>query len=400
MRILYHHRTRAEDAQGIHIEEIQRAFRQLGHEVCESAIIPRGGAAEEGAPRSGPGPIARAVSAAAAHLPPAGYEAAELASNAPETARVIAAARRFRAELVYARYSLHDAAPVIAGRALSIPVVLEVNAPLAAERAAHGGLAFPRLARALERRIWRAATAVVTVSGELARRIAAEGVLRDRILVLPNAVRREMLTAPRDGAAVRARLGIRPEEIVFGFTGWFRPWHGLEAFLDAFAATGLAGRARVLLVGDGAARASLEERVAKLALGDRVIFAGTVGRDAIADVIAAFDVAVQPAATPYASPMKIFEYLALGKPVVAASTPAIAEVLSEEIDSLLFTPGDGDGMKRALVRLASDDALRARLSSGARATITRRAMFWDENARRTLAHVARQPGAAGRLAPV
>ena len=388
MKIVYHHRTRAEDAQGIHIAEIQRAFRELGHEVVEVSLVPSASAGR-GTKRR-PNPLVRLLSRAAKALPDAGYELLELASNALVVARLRAAVRAAKPDLIYERYSLHNAAGVIAARAAGVPIVLEVNAPLAEERARHGGLAFPRIASRVERAIWTSATAVVTVSTPLADVIETAGVERRRILVLPNAVRREMLRPAAGGARIRELHGFRPEHVVFGFTGWFRPWHGLEHFLEAFADAGLeAEGARVLLVGEGQALPALKEIVARRGLERAVAFTGAVGRDAIGEYVAAFDVALQPHATRYASPMKVFEYLALGKPVVAVSTPALLEVLTDGMDSILFPPRDTSGMIEGVRCLLRDPTLRARMSAAARKTVERRGYFWDENARRTLEHLER-----------
>lgn len=390
MKILYHHRTRAEDAQGIHIAEIQRAFRQLGHEVVEVALVPAGGA--DGVRRD-PGEFVKRVSRAAASIPQAGYELLEIGANAVVAAKLASAIRSAKPDFVYERYSLHNAAGVLAAKVAGVPLVLEVNAPLAEERARHGGankkgLAFPALAAKVERAIWKAATAIVTVSTPLAGHLTRAGVERRRILVLPNAVRREMLVAGAGGPAVRASHGFGPEHVVFGFTGWFRPWHGLEEMLEAFADAKLAEKgARVLLVGEGQALPALKEIVAKRGLGGAVVFAGAVGRDAISDHIAAFDVALQPHATSYASPMKIFEYLALGKPVVAVRTPAIAEILTDGVDSILFSPKDIGALVAGIRTLHADGALRARMSAAARETVDRRGFYWDENARRTIEHL-------------
>ena len=397
MKILYHHRTRAEDAQGIHIAEIQRAFRGLGHDVVEVALVPAGGATGV---RKEPGAMVRAVSRAAAAVPGAGYEILELGGNAVTASKLVLAIRAAKPDLVYERYSLHNAAGAIATKMAGVPLVLEVNSPLAEERAAHGGLKFPRVAAKLERAIWRAATSIVTVSTPLADVLVAAGVDRSRILVLPNAVRREMMTAGAGGAAIRTKHGFRSADVVFGFTGWFRPWHGLEQFLEAFADYGLSAMgARVLLVGEGQALPALKDIVKRRGLGDSVAFTGAVGRDAIADHIAAFDVALQPHATRYASPMKIFEYLALGKPVIAASTPAIGEILTDGVDSILFQPGDTVGLVDGVRTLLRNRDLRARMSHDARATVRLRGFFWDENARRTLEHLARLTGGQTELVP-
>ncbi len=382
MRILYHHRTRAEDAQGIHIEEIQRALRDLGHEVRESAIVPRGG--------DGPSSGARLLSRVAAAAPRGLYEWMEIASNLPESARLLAEIRAFRPDAIYERYSLHNAAGAVAAAATGVPLLLEVNAPLAEERAANGGLTFPRIAAGVEARIWRASTAIVAVSTPLRDRIVAAGVAADRVRVVPNAVRREMLAAPRDGAPARRRLGIPADAVVVGFTGWFRPWHGLERLLEGFADAGLERHgATVLLVGEGRSLPALREVVARRGLERAVRFAGRVDREAIAAHIAAFDIALQPAATPYASPMKLFEYMALGTAIVAVATPAIRETLTDGVDALLFDEGDADGMMDRVTRLVLDRPLRERLGAEARRTIERQGHFWDRNASRSLDHLAR-----------
>lgn len=387
MKILYHHRTRAEDAQGIHIEEIQRAFRELGHDVVEVAMIPRGGAGSGARPSR----IARAISAVAKRVPRAGYELLELAANGPETLKLTREIAAHSPDFVYERYSLHNAAGVLAARRAGVPIVLEVNAPLAEERAKHGGLSFERTAKRVEAAIWRSATAIVTVSGPLKSAIVDAGVDPDRVLVLHNAVRRSLLTERHDGNAVRAKLGIPPTAVVCGFTGWFRPWHGLESLLEAFADSRVHEKGAVLLlVGEGQALGDLMRIANERGIGKSIRFAGAIGRAEIFDYVAAFDLALQPAATAYASPMKIFEYLALGKPVVAAATPAIKEILTHGRDGLLFPEGEWRKMVDRIDELVSDTRLRERLARRAKETIETRGYLWDENARKTIELVTRE----------
>ena len=103
----------------------------------------------------------------------------------------------------------------------------------------------------------------------------------------------------------------------------------------------------LLIVGDGPARAAVEEAARKAGTADRVHVTGAVKRPDMPDHIAAFDIALQPAATPYASPMKVFEYLAMGKPCIACDQPNLREILDDGESGLFFTPGDHAGLAQA-----------------------------------------------------
>jgi glycosyltransferase involved in cell wall biosynthesis len=109
---------------------------------------------------------------------------------------------------------------------------------------------------------------------------------------------------------------------------------------------------------------------------------GVVDRDQVPDYVAAFDIALQPAVVPYASPLKLFEYLAMGRAIVAPASPNITEVLTDGQNAVLFDPHRVDGMLRAIERICSDGVLRRRVAEGARNTILLRKLTWEENARR------------------
>ena len=137
-----------------------------------------------------------------------------------------------------------------------------------------------------------------------------------------------------------------------------------------------------VLVGDGTVRTELEEQARRLGLSDRTSFPGIVPRSEIPAYVSAFDVALQPHVVAYASPLKLFEYLALGRAVIAPSTPNIREILDDGENGLLFDPADDASFRAALLRLIKDAGLRGRLGAGARATIDRRGLTWRHNAER------------------
>ncbi len=383
MKILYHQRTRSRDGQSVHIRELIAALRARGHDVLEWALS----SGEAGTEEPAPGLAARLLAVA----PRALYEIGEHAYGPLVAGRLAAAGRAQGAEFLYERYALGNTAGLRAARALGIPLLLEVNSPLAHERAEHDTLVFRRWAARAERRLLQRADRVLCVTRVLADRLLAEGVPRPRLAVVRNGV--DLARWPQTPVEPR-------EEVVVGFTGFFRPWHGLEGLVEALADGALPPRARLLLVGDGPSRAALEALAARRGVGGRVTITGAVPHAGIPEQVRRMDICVQPAATAWASPLKLPEYMAAGRAIVAPDQPNLREVLAHGRDALLFPPGDRAAMTAAIARLCDDAPLRAALGAEARATIVREKLTWDGVAERVEALagscLAERRGAAAR----
>jgi glycosyltransferase involved in cell wall biosynthesis len=370
VRILYSHRIQSRDGQSVHVEQLVAALRQAGHEVL---VVGPGfyRAADFGGE-------SRAIAWVRRRLPAALGELAELGYNIPAWLRLGRAARAFRPEVIYERYNLYYLAGVWLARRLRVPLYLEVNAPVADERARYGGLAMPGLARRLERWTWRAATRVVAVTGVLKGIIAAAGVPPDRIEVVPNGVD----LGAFDGLPGRPA---EPDPVVLGFVGFVRDWHGLDEVIAAMAKDRSAPRVELVVVGDGPARPALERQAAEAGVADRVRFTGLAPHAAVPGLVAGFDIALQPRAVAYASPLKIFDYMAAGRAIVAPDQANIRELLTDGVTALLFAPERPEAMWRAVRKLARDPTLRARLGAAARAELARRCYTWEANAARVAA---------------
>jgi glycosyltransferase involved in cell wall biosynthesis len=390
LKILYHHRTASKDGQSVHIEELIGALRELGHEVRVVGPAGTGGSM---------GDDATWVHKLKAGLPKSIYELLELAYSLVAYRRLAAAAREFGPDFIYERYNLYLLAGAMLGQRLRVPLLLEVNAPLVEERARFGGLGLPRVARWAERRAWQSATYVLPVTRVLARHCIDAGVPPERITVIPNGINRGHFAAAPTQAEAKTCLGVSGA-LVLGFTGFVRDWHGVDRVVRWMASSEAPGNAVLMVVGDGPARAGLERLATELSVGDRVRFTGVVDRDRVPEHVVAFDVALQPAVVPYASPLKLFEYLALGKAVVAPRKPNIEEILADDENALLFDEGRTGDLEAKLTRLCADPALRERLSRGAAATIDRLGLTWLGNARRVteLARQAIGSRASGELA--
>lgn len=376
MKILYHHRTASKDGQAVHIEEMIHALRALGHEVIVSA--PGGAEEQEFGASSG------WVQRIRAHLPKVLYELLELAYSIPAYRRLASLAKAHTPDVIYERYNLYLMSGVWLHRRLGLPMLLEVNAPLAEERSKYGGLAFPGLARRVEAWTWRGADRVLPVTQVLGEYVQQAGVSPDHIQVIPNGINKAHFDTAPDNAAAKARLGLEGR-VVLGFTGFVRDWHGIDRVIDWMARHRRDARTHLLMVGDGPVRTELEEQALRLGIADQVTFTGLVHRDRVPEMVAAFDIALQPAVTRYASPLKLFEYLALGKAVIAPREPNLMEVLRDGENARLFDGKTPGAFEAALDELLADGALRDRLGQGARTSIDSQRLTWLENAKRVTA---------------
>ncbi len=376
MRILFHHRIASRDGQSVHLDELVAALRRQGHETI---LVGPPGLMNA---RFGGG--SRLVARIKRLIPGALYELLELAYNIPAFLRLSAAARAHRPDIIYERYSLFLFAGAWVRRRSGLPLLLEVNAPLFEERARHDGLRLHRLGRLAQRSLWRGADRVLPVTAVLGRMIEGYGVPRDRIAVIPNGIDPDRFATVLDPAAAKARLGL-PQRLVLGFTGFVRGWNAVHRLIDFAAVHRDRFDLQVLVVGDGPARASLQEHARRLGVADRLSITGVVARDDVARHVSAFDIAVIPGLTPYASPLKLFEYLQLGRAVVAPDLDAIREILTDGQDALLFDPAAEHGLEAALLRLCEDAPLRARLGRAGPDTIRSRSLTWARNAERIAA---------------
>ena len=391
MRILYHHRILAADGMQVHVREIVAALRRAGHEVALLGPEPGPSAAGgdgDGA-GDGPGPgrgrgLAARVGALRGRLPAWAGELLELAYNLVAYPRLRREARAFAPAAIYERYNLFLLAGVWLKRALGVPLLLEVNAPLVHERGTYGRLALTPLARWAERYVWRRADVVLPVSEALAAHVRAAGVPAARIRVIPNGARCDVgsATAAAAGRALRSQLGL-DGKVVVGFVGFIRPWHGLTRVLEVLARGG--GELHLLVVGDGPARAELEARAAALGLDASLTITGAVPHDAVPGYLHAVDIALQPDVTPYASPLKLVEYMAAGRAIIAPDRPNIRECVQDGVSALLVDPETPGALEAAVARLAAEPATRARLGAAAATAVRRADRTWDGNAGRIVA---------------
>jgi len=284
-------------------------------------------------------------------------------------------------DLVYERYSLFGLAGLHFARRRGIPHVLEVNAPLVPEASRYRSLMNKELASAVEGFLFCMTDHVVAVSGALKEYI--RGIApRTAITVVPNGVdlaRFDLAGNEPDENALRNQGANK--DFVVGFVGSVRPWHGVDILLESVGEFAQVDRfIRLSVVGDGGAlQPELERRARKLGIAERTNFTGSVPFEQIPSLERKMDVLVAPYPALdgfYFSPLKIFEYMASGRPIVASAIGQITEILRHEQTALLVAPGDPEALKEALLRLRRDPGLARRLGVEARAEV-RRKHGWD-----------------------
>jgi glycosyltransferase involved in cell wall biosynthesis len=381
LRILYSHRIQSRDGQGVHLQALVDSLQEQGHDV--RVVGPSGFEKAE------LGGESRMVALLRRVLPAFAAELAELAYSIPAYLRLRRAAAEFRPDVIYERYNLFYLSGAVLARKLRLPFLVEVNAPLAEERSRFGNLRLQRLARWSEAFVWRRADRVLPVTEVLAGHVIAAGATRERVVVIPNGIHLEEFPGPPPEPPAS-----RPA-VTLGFIGFVREWHGLDWVVRAIAAFQGTPRLSLLVVGEGPARPGLEALAAELGVQEQVRFTGLVPREQVPGLVAGFDIALQPASVPYASPLKVFEYMAAGRAIVAPDQPNIREVLEDGRTALLFDPARPGAMQEAVLRLAGDAALRARLGETARAEVLRRDLTWSGNARRVAALFSEQLRRAG-----
>lgn len=265
--------------------------------------------------------------------------------------------------LVYESHGLADVVSAELPRLLGRPELAPSPAKLA------------RLARR-EARVWRRAPAYVTITAHLADELRGRFGERPRVFVVPDGGPTPETTPPAAPAA---------DGVVVGYAGHLYPWKGVDVLIEALAKL---PAVRGLIIGGHPAeqdRRRVEARIDALGLGSRVELTGQLPPADVAGRLAAASILVLPNTSSaiserYTSPLKLFEYMALGRAIVASDLPAIREVLTHDVDALLVPPGDAAALAGAIETLAADPALAARL--GAAALARAAAFTWEARAER------------------
>jgi glycosyltransferase involved in cell wall biosynthesis len=212
--------------------------------------------------------------------------------------------------------------------------------------------------------------------------VITAGASADDVSMLPNAVDVDRFHPDVEAAP----MPWAHEDFVVGFVGSLKPWHGVDSLLRAFARLHRADpRYRLLVVGDGPLRSWIEGFACGAGIEDRITVTGWVANDRLPGLVKRMHVTVAPypdLENFYFSPLKLFEYMAMARPVVASDVGQVGDLIRDGREGLLTPPGDEDAMVSQVSRLREDEPLRRRIGAGALRRA--RAWTWNDSARRVI----------------
>jgi glycosyltransferase involved in cell wall biosynthesis len=342
----------------IHVQSVLREFLRQGHEV------------ELFATRFGGDPPADFKAVKLHPLPtlPKGMQldaqqAREQAALSANLELRIALENAGTFDLIYERYALWSYTGLEFARDRNIPSVLEVNAPLIEEQEAHRGLVLASEAQQVAHRVFGAATILVAVSEEVATYLKGYATAKGRVHLVPNGV--DLSRFPSD-----LQPALPDPRFTVGFVGTMKPWHDLPTLLEAFARFHQeVAESRLLLIGDGPLRATLESQAKVLGIESDVVFAGAVPPGEVPGYLASMDVAIAPypADRPcYFSPLKVYEYMAAGLPTIGSAVGQLATLIAEGETGHLYEAGNVEALKTQLLHFSIYPAEREQMGHNAR----------------------------------
>lgn len=277
--------------------------------------------------------------------------------------------------VVYERNGLFRNGIAMACKQLKMPYVLFVEADEILE---HDYMEKPitGLLRKSAKRQFRynleTANCIICVSEQLKSHLVRKWQIpAQKILVFSNCVDIEQFRPDSDiSGQVRKSLGINNDPLIL-FVGNFYEWHDVSTLLDAFSRViNKYPDARLVLVGDGTLRETMEQRAIELNVSHAVQFTGRIPHADVPGYMASADIAIVPYPKMdqknWLSPLKLFEYMASAKPIVASAVGQVVDIIQNEENGLLVPPDDVSQMGDAIMRLIADKDLRIQLGQQAR----------------------------------
>lgn len=341
MKVLYHHRTRGKGAEGAHIKGIVMAFRDLGHSVTLSSIHnvdPTAPPADSIAQPSKPS-LKNKILELTKHMPELVFEFLELLYNIVALRQIRSEIAKQTPDVIYERYSLFMFATAWYAKRKGIPMILEVNDSALVERVRT--LLLKKLACKIEHWTFQHVTGLVFISRhfeDLAKKhydnIAPS-------VVSPNAADTKVFNPDNyDSEQAKQKYGVSGK-VVCGFAGAFHHWHGIDWFVEAVVDK-LADHPNLvlLLIGDGPRHEYIKELAQANNLTSQIIMPGRIAHEEIPNAIAAMDFGIIPDSNDYGSPMKLFEFMAMGKGMIVPDFSPITEVVVDNNNSWLFKRKD------------------------------------------------------------
>jgi glycosyltransferase involved in cell wall biosynthesis len=317
------------------------------------------------------------------------HEPKRLALNCRHLFQEYSILKKQKPDIFFNRLELYYFSGWWLSRLLDLPLVVEVDCPPTYEHFTFYGkdnLHLGNLPAQIEIANLRAADAVIVISTVLKKHYVEYGIPPEKMHVIPNAADPEKFKPiPKDRDLVeKFRLS---DKIVVGWIGSLVGWSGIENLIDA-ARSILSTRPNVcfMMVGGGRNQEFFQQQLQTGDHASRVILPGTVPHHEVPRYLSCMDIVLAPYPKLdfwYASSMKIFEYMAAGKAVVASAVGQVAEIIEDGVNGYLFDPDSGSELRKKIVPLIDSYEARRRVGEQARRDIVQK-WNWDNNARKMI----------------
>ncbi|TKB46143.1 glycosyltransferase family 4 protein [Thalassotalea mangrovi] len=275
--------------------------------------------------------------------------------------------RAVNSQLIWERSSRLHISSLFYSKARNIPYVLEWKDNLVNYRFS----LFKPLALMTEWLKEKLSDYIVVESHVLKSRLTSRGIDPNKIVVAHNAVDvSEFVLSNQRKSKIRDQLQLNNDDIIIGYLGSYAFYHNPQLLIEAANETKNQNRLKYVLIGNGKYYRECIELAEKYKIINRTVyFLDGVPKEEVPLLIQDMDITVLPGSTDIICPIKIFEYMAMEKPVVLPDYSCNREVVKDKEDALLFKPFDCNDLVAKLVLLASDKTLRAQLSKNARASV-------------------------------
>lgn len=297
--------------------------------------------------------------------------------------RLLKLYKEHKPDAIINRYLIYDFSAIIAAKMLRIPVMYEVNASAVYEREIENKYYIKPLAKFIEKLIFNRSDAVTVVSEELKIYFHQNGYNTSNTLVIPNGVDitryPEMLEIPQRFQEIAQKW---EDNIIIGFLGSLKSWHGVQRVISLMPTLLKENEnIRLLIIGDGNERQSIEKEIKSLNIEEYVHISGFIPHDEVPGALDLLDISLAPYKEIdnfYFSPLKIFEYMAAGKPVIAPPYGQIKDLVSQNT-GILLSKNSNEELQKGIVELANNPEKRTALGKNARVYIEEN-FTWKRNA--------------------
>lgn len=365
MNVILHHRTQGRGVEAVHLRGISKGFMSLGHDV--RIVSPLGVRLNDISNSTDTLSSSSLLSSFAQSSPEIFFEFMEICNNFIAGKQLENQKQRSGCDILYERHALMNYIGAVKAKQWGVKFVVEVNyttnSPLDIRKRTRLLL---KIAKKMEKKTFDLADLLLPVSSTLESELRDMGYPEEKILVSPNAVFPEDFNPDKTNLFTKEQIGL-DEGITIGYVGGFAPWHGLDILIQAVSLLkNECKKINLLLIGDGPMRRKIIEMSERMEDCITMILPGRVRHSELHNFMSLSDIMVMPNSNDYGSPMKIFEYMAMKKPVIAPDYPPLRDVIKNRVDGMLIKPNNYRILSETIQELMRNKMLMDRLGENAR----------------------------------